>query len=58
MRDEELRIIAIAIISLPEGETQFLIRKIEYWTLKWALTESMFMLCLFRCTADLGTYQC
>ena len=57
MKDEEPRIIAIARVSLSEDKIQFPICKTEYFTLKWAFTESMFMLCLFRCTADLGIYQ-
>ena len=53
MRDEGLKIIAVASISLPESETQFPVWKIEYLIFKWALTQNMFTLCLFRCTADL-----
>ena len=54
MRDEGLRIIAVASVSPPESETQFPIWKIECLILKQALTQSMFTLCLFRCTADLA----
>lgn len=46
---------AIVSVNLSEGETQYPVHRIEFLTLKWALTEHVFLLFLFRLTAHVPT---